>query len=299
MSLRNVALLAGTLVVSGCISKIATNAVADTLSGTTGGSFTQDNDLQFVGESLPFVLKLMESVHEATPQHQGMLDTLCSSYTQYAVVFIQWPAEQLRYDDYGAYEAGLVRSRKFLRRAQGYCAGALEVAHPGFAGQLIAHTDDALARATEDDIARLYWAGAAWLARISISKEDMEAIGELPFAAALLQRASALNPDWDHGSLHEMMVLVEPNLPMPGGLERAREHYEVAVELSQGTRASPHLSLAVSVSVSQQNRDEFVSLMNKALEVDADAYPENQLSNLYSQEQAQFYLDHLDDLFVE
>jgi len=39
--------------------------------------------------------------------------------------------------------------------------------------------------------------------------------------------------------------------------------------------------------------------MNKALEVDADAYPENQLSNLYSQEQAQFYLDHLDDLFVE
>lgn len=298
MRLRNVVLV-GALLLSGCISKIAINAVANTLSGSTGGSFTQDNDLQFVGESLPFVLKLMESVQESAPEHQGMLDTLCSSYTQYAVVYVQWPAEQLRYDDFDGYEAGMSRSRKFLRRAQAYCAGSLELLYPGFGEQLYFDTEAALAQTTVEDVPRLYWAGAVWLARISISKEDMEAIGELPFAAALLQRAMELDPEWEQGSLHEMMILLEPNLPMPGGLDRAREHYEVAVALSQGTTASPYLSLATSVSISNQNRDEFVELMNKALEVDVEAHPDNMLANLYAQEQALFYLDHLDDLFVE
>ena len=108
----------------------------------------------------------------------------------------------------------------------------------------------------------------------------------------------AIDPDWGDGSLHEMMILLEPASPMPGGLDRARKHYDRALELSGGTRAGTYTSLATAVSVSEQKRDEFVELMGKALEVDASADPENQLANLYAQEQARFYLDHLDDLFA-
>ena len=52
-----VALVALPVLLSGCsIKQIALNAVADELSGGTGGSFTQDEDLQFVGDALPFAL---------------------------------------------------------------------------------------------------------------------------------------------------------------------------------------------------------------------------------------------------
>jgi len=301
MSMRSAIgfLLVATLASTGCVKKMAVNALSNAMAGDTGGSFTQDDDLQFVGDAIPFALKLMESLHDANPEHVGLNETLCSGYTQYAMVYVSWPAEEVRYDDFDAYEAGTARTRKFLRRAEGYCMGGLDLLHPGFSDQIYADPDLALADFTVDDVPFLYWTGAAWLARISISKEDMEAIGELPLAAALLQRALALDEDWDNGSIHDLMILLEPSLPMPGGLERAREHYERAVELSGGTRASPYVSLGTSVSVTTQNREEFVSLMEKALEVDPAAHPEDQLANLYAQEQARFYLEHLDDLFIE
>jgi len=301
MSMRSAIgfLLAVTLASSGCVKKIAVNAVSNALSGDTGGSFTQDDDLQFVGDAIPFALKLMESLLDANPEHVGLHETLCSGYTQYAMVYVKWPADQVRYDDFDAYEYGMDRSRKFLRRSEGYCMGGIDLVHPGFSDAVFADPDAALADFTVEDVPLLYWGGAAWLARISISKEDMDAIGELPIAAALLQRALALDEDWDSGSIHDVMILLEPSLPMPAGIERAVAHYDRAVELAGGTRASPYVSLGTSVTVTTQDRQEFVSLMEKALEVDVSAHPEGQLANLYAQEQARFYLEHLDDLFIE
>jgi tetratricopeptide (TPR) repeat protein len=291
-------ILAALLLSGGCIQKLAINAIADTLSGTTGGAFTKDSDLQFVGEAIPFALKLMESVHAAAPTHGPLLDTLCSSFTQYAVVYVQWPAEQLKWEDYEAYREGNDRTRRFLDRALGYCMASFELERPGFLELVRTDRDAAFEGLDEGDVYHLYWTGAAWLARISISKEDPFAIGDLPVASALLGKAIELDEDWGGGSLHEMMVLLEPSSPMPGGLERARKHYERALELSGGSRAGTYVSLATSVSVAEQNREEFVELLQRALQVDASASPDGQLANLYAQEQAAFYLQHVDDLFA-
>lgn len=296
---RLLLLLAAVAPSGGCVKKLAINAMASALSGDTGGAFTQDDDLQLVGDAIPFALKLMESVHEQTPEHEPLLETLCSSYTQYSLVYVKWPAEQVRYDDFTAYEAGIVRTRKLLSRAEGYCMAAWDLKHPGFSTLIKTDPAKATAQAEVADVPLLYWTGATWLSRISISKEDMEAIGQLPLAAALVKRAIELDEDWDRGSLHDLMVLLEPSLPMPGGNERAREHFERALELADGTRASPYVSLATSVSVTQQDRAEFTSLMEKALAVDPLASKPDELANLYAQEQARFYLDHLDDLFFE
>ncbi|MEZ4321949.1 MAG: TRAP transporter TatT component family protein [Myxococcota bacterium] len=287
------------MLASGCIKKIAINSMADALSGSTGGTFTQDDDLQFVGEALPFALKTMEAINDSAPKHVGIKETLCSGMTQYAMVYVKWPADQVRYDDFGTYEAGIERTKKFLDRSETFCLSALDLKHEGFSDRVFTDTDAVLAEMEEDDVLLLYWTGATWLARISISKDDMEAIGQLPFAQALLERALELDEDWSKGSLHDMMILLEPNTPMPGGLDRAREHYTRALELSGGSLASPYVSLATSVSYSNQDKDEFVELMEKALEIDPAASPEDQLANLYAQAQARFYLDHLDDLFVE
>jgi tetratricopeptide (TPR) repeat protein len=156
-----------------------------------------------------------------------------------------------------------------------------------------------LAQVDEEDVSLLYWTGATWLARISKSKEDMESIGALPIAAAFIKRGLELDEDWGKGSLHDLAVMLEPSLPMPGGLERARKHYERALELADGTLASPYVSLATSVSVVDQNREEFVQMMELALAVDPHLSPDDQLANMYAQEQARYYLEHLDDLFVE
>jgi hypothetical protein len=59
------------------------------------------------------------------------------------------------------------------------------------------------------------------------------------------------------------------------------------------------VSLATSVSVTTQDRAEFERLLEQALEIDASKDPDSQLANLYAQEQARFYLSHVEDLFLE
>lgn len=292
-------LLLLTLALTGCVKKLAINAMADALSGTTGGAFTQDDDLELVGDALPFALKLMESVHEQAPRHEPLTLTLASGFTQYAVVYLLWPADQVKATDFDAYEHLQSRGRNLLRRARGYGLQGLELAHPGITTTLIEAPEAALSIAEIDDVPLLYWTGAAWLAGISVSKEDPAAIGELPVAAALIQRALALDESWDKGAIHEILIQLEPSLPMPGGKQRARDHFARAIELNGGTRASTYLALATSVCVPDQNRAEFEELLGKALAIDPLAIPAEQLATTYAQEQAHFLLDRADDLFVD
>ena len=44
--------------------------------------------------------------------------------------------------------------------------------------------------------------------------------------------------------------------------------------------------------------DEFVALMEQALAVDPDAYPDARLVNILTQKKARWYLDHLEEFFL-
>lgn len=293
------ALLTMAAPLGGCsVKKMAVNSLADALSGSTGGAMSADEDLEFIGEVVPFALKLMEILHDQAPEHVGLHQALASGFTQYGMVYVQFPAEQLKYEDFGAYQDGLERARKLFLRSNGYALGGLDLLHPGFSVTVMEDTEAALAGTTTDDIPLLYWAGASWLAAISNSRENPELIGQLPIAAALLHRCLELDPDWGNGAIHEVLISLEPSMPMPGGRERALEHYAKAVELSGGVKASPHLS-AASLYIKTQERERFVELLNLVLDVDLEASPNDQLANNYAQRRARFLLEHLDDLFLD
>ncbi len=288
------------LATSGCsVKKMAVNALADSLSSTTGGAIGSDEDPEFVGDAVPFALKLMEILADQAPDHVGVRQALASGFTQYAVVFIQFPADQAKYDDYDAYFAGNARAGKMFLRANGYAMEGIELGHPGFAEGIRADTAATLNDTTIEDVPLLYWLGASWLMAISNAREDPELIGELPLAAACLHRALELDPDWDRGAIHEALISLEPSLPMPGGVQRAEEHFAKAVELSGGLKASPYVSLATSICIKAQDRERFESLLGQALAVDLDASPNDRMANTYAQLKARFLLDHLDDLFLE
>ncbi|MBN1336456.1 MAG: hypothetical protein JXB39_10890 [Deltaproteobacteria bacterium] len=282
---------------AGCsVRRMAVNALADELSSSTGSAFSKDDDLVLVGDALPFALKLLETLLDAAPDHPGLHLALASGFTQYAVVMAQFPAERVKYDDFPSFRAGLERARRLLVRARGYGLEGLDLAHPGFSVRVLEDPEGAMADTSASDVALLYWTGAAWLSEISLSKELPEAIGQLPTAAGLLHRALALQEDWDRGAIHEALISLEPSLPEPGGNERARAHFARAVELSAGRRASPYVALATSVSVAEQDRAEFESLLEQALAV--EPVPEEALAHAYAVERATWLLDHVDDLFL-
>jgi len=288
------------LPLGGCsLRAIALNAVADELSGGTGGTFTQDEDLLFVGEALPFALKLMEGIGEGVPEHTGMDLTLASGFVQYGAVFVEWPAEQLRFDDYQGYQEGKKRAKGFYLRGNNYALDALDLLHPGFRSNIFADTKATLEAMEVDDVPFLFWAAAGWLLAASTDLEDPEMFGVLFVASDVMLKAYELDPTWNGGMIPSTLISLEPNIPGPDPRGRSRARYEEALGYVGESSAGVHVSLATAVALKEQDKAQFVELLNKALDVDLNAFPDNRLANDYAQQRAQFLLDHLDDLFLE
>ena len=51
--------------------------------------------------------------------------------------------------------------------------------------------------------------------------------------------------------------------------------------------------------MSEQNRREFLELLDKALAVDPDAAPQSRLHNLLTQRKARYLKERVDDLFFD
>jgi len=107
------------------IKKMAANTIASTLADT-GTTFTGDEDVQLVGDALPFALKLYESTLASTPNHQALLLATCSAFTQYAYAYIETAAEALPSSRRAEIQAARDRALRLYLRARGYCFRGLD-----------------------------------------------------------------------------------------------------------------------------------------------------------------------------
>ncbi len=297
---RHAAAAAIALLCAGCsVRGLAINALARSLA-SSGDVFASDEDPELIRQATPFALKTTEALLAEKPEHPGLLLTACKGFVQYAYAFVEVDAEVLRDRDYDASEAGLERALKLYLRGRDYCLRALEIESPGVRRRLEVEPESALAELDRERTALVFWSGAAWGAAISVGKDRPEITVDLPAVRALVGRALELDEAFHGGSAHEVMMALEA-LPetMGGSPARAREHFERAVELSAGGRASPFVGFAESVSVPAQDRREFVGLLERALAVDPDSRPSERLANLIAQKRARFLLGRVDRLFLE
>jgi predicted anti-sigma-YlaC factor YlaD len=293
--------LAFLTVFAGCsVRKFAVNKLGDSLANS-GTTFASDNDPDFVGQAVPFSLKLIEGLLAESPKHRGLLYAAASGFTQYSYVWVQEPADEVESADLEKSSALRVRARNLYLRACDYGLRGLEAKHANFTSALREHPSEALRRTTKADVPLLYWSAVSWAAAISISKDRPDIVAEQPQVEALIDRAYALDPDYNQGVIEQFLISYEPARQGAEGdfAARSRLHFERAVSLSNGQLASPFVSFAESVSVQKQNRKEFRTLLQQALAVNPDARPEWRLSNLIMQRRARWLLTREDELFLD
>jgi predicted anti-sigma-YlaC factor YlaD len=292
-----VCLLAGG---AGCsLKKFAVNQVGNALAGG-GTTFSSDEDPELVRAAVPFSLKLMESLLAESPRHRGLLFATASGFTQYAYAFVQMDADELENRDLAAAMAMRERARKLYLRARDYGLRGLETRHRGFREALGRDCRAAVAVARTRDVPLLYWTAASWGAAISLSKDDPGRVAEVPQMEALLDRALALDPDWDAGAIHSFLITYEMARQGATGdpAERSRRHFERALALSEGRLAGPLVSFAEAVCVQKQDWKQFDALLAQALAIDANASPEHRLVNLVMQRRARWLVGRREDLFL-
>lgn len=282
----------------GCslISNKATKMVADTLSAG-GDTFTSDNDPELVRDAVPFALKTYESLLESLPKYVPLLRATCSGFTSYAYGYLATDADQLRPTDSAAARAIDQRAFNMYMRAHGYCQRALEERFKGVGEQLLMNPDTALTKAKKDDVELLYWSAASWGLAMALNPDTLAI--DFPAVRALAERGLALDETWYNGALHELMITLDSQALLGGSEEAARRHFERAVEIQHGNSPGPYISLAMGVSVANQDREEFERLMNTALAIDPETEPSVRLTTLLLQRRAQALLDQVDFLFLK
>jgi predicted anti-sigma-YlaC factor YlaD len=294
-------LLAMSPLLNGCFIKdVAVNSMADSLADS-GDTFSADNDPDLIRASVPFSLKLMESILAATPHHVGLLTALCKGFTEYGYAFVQSDSEYAADADYEKSRALKLRAKKLYVRARDYGLRGLDVRYNHFTDLIFKDPKAAVAKAGKQDVDLLYWTGVSWLAAISVGKDDPDLVSDVPQAEALIYRAYELEPDYDDGSLHDFLITYEGSRPvlMGGSLKKAKEHFDAALKLNHGLSASTYVNYAEAVDEQEQNREEFEEMLHKALDIDVDKKPSWRLVNLIMQERAKWLLSRVDALFVK
>ncbi|HEX9579996.1 MAG TPA: TRAP transporter TatT component family protein [Gemmatimonadales bacterium] len=293
--------LAAALLFAGCsIKKMAVNKIGDSMAAS-GTTFASDEDVELIGDAVPFSLKLMESLLEVNPRHRGLLFATASGFTQYAYAYVQQEADRLESEDLTRANAARDRARRMYLRARGYGIRGLETRHRSFGDSLRANPRSAVQVAAVRDVPLLYWTAAAWGAAISLAKDNPDLVADQPQVEALIDRALELDEAFDAGAIHSFLISYEPSRQGAAGDPgaRSRAHFDRAVALTNGQMAGPFVSLAEAVSVPAQDRKEFASLLQRALAIDPDARTEWRLANLIMQRRARWLLSRADELFLD
>src|SRR6476660_3420098 len=213
---------------SGCalVKRKAVGMVASTLA-SSGDVFTRDDDLELVGDAIPFGLKLYESLLDSAPKNKDLLIATCSNFTQYGVAYLETEAAVLGEAQHHDEVAHLnQRALKLYLRATGYCLRAMEVRVPGIGQKLLTDPAPALAKAEKKDVPLLYWMAASWGSAIGLGVDRPDIVIDMPAVRALAERALALDESWSKGAIHEMFVSLD-GLPeaLGGSAARSREHF--------------------------------------------------------------------------
>ncbi len=285
---------------SGCsVKRMAVNTVGNALAGS-GTTFASDDDPELIKAAVPFSLKLMESLLNENPRHEGLLLATARGFTQYGYAFVQEDADEMEDKDLAAAEEMRGRARRLYLRAHNYGLRGLEIRHKGFAKALRANPKAAVSVTAAKDVPLLYWTALSWAAAISLSKDNPDLIAELPMVEAMMDRALTLDESFDHGGIHAYLITYEMSRPGGSGepAARSRQHFERALALSGGQDAGPMVSFAEAVCVQKQNLKEFESVLHLALAINPDLKPEWRLANLVMQRRAKWLLSRTEQLFL-
>jgi len=289
------------------LKTVALRTLADTVA-EPGGVYSRDDDPELVRDALPVMLKIMEQLGDGLPDHKGIHLALVRSFTSFGAAFVEEDADHMQEQSVEKARPLYARARRLFRRAWGYGEKGLDLAVPGLGAAFDLHSkaDKAerarlLALVKKEDVGMLYWCGAALGSLVSVSKDDMQVVGELPKVEQLMTRALALDETFDEGAIHEFFITYDGarSAAQGGGPARARQHFERARALSKNKKVGPLVALAEAVTIDTQDKKTFVSLLEEALAFDVDSDLEHRLVNMLAQRRARWLLARTSDLFAD
>ena len=258
-------------------------------------------DYDLAGEAVPATIVQFEGILRIVPDNEAILSQLTRVYAAYAYGWIEADVEELEFE--GQYdEADELRDRARIMylRAMDLARQWIRVRNPGIDDALKGNIDELEAwlkanfkRKSQAD--KLFWAGYTWGAYINAAKDDMEAVADLPYAKAFVQRSIELNPGYYHAAGYTFLGVAEAS-QLAANLEQSKAWFDEALRTTDRRALLTLVNMARYYAVKTQDRELFDQLLSEVLDA-GDVLPTARLSNRIARVRAQLYLDNADQLF--
>lgn len=276
---------------SGCASTIAKMSVDGMrpILEDMHAATNRNSDIDLVRAAMPAMLIQMDGFIRVSPENRYLLTSAAEANLGYAFLFVEdidKPRAKLLYIKARDYALRNLSSNKTFKQA-------LEQDD-------IQVFTDALKTIHKRDIAPLYFATNAWLSWINLAHADnSEVLNDLPKVEAMMDRVLELDDTFYHGGIHALMGSNFVSRPeMFGGQpEQAKIHFNEAFEISESKYLLWYFLYAKYYAVSIDDKELFVTTLNKVLSAPDDILPEEAFPNGAVKLKAKELLGHTDDYF--
>ncbi|KPJ79060.1 MAG: hypothetical protein AMJ54_00585 [Deltaproteobacteria bacterium SG8_13] len=257
----------------------------DEMAGSITRAIEDSDDLETVKNGMPAYLLMVEGLAQDHPGDASLQKAAATLNGAYAGLFVEDPQ----------------RKRHMAQKALDYGFRAVCVRRPHICevrGERFNEFAPALLVTDRADVPYLYALGTAWAGWIQAGSNDMNAIAQLPYVEAVINRVAELDETHDDGGVHVYLGVLATLLPpsMGGKPEVAREHFERAVALSNGENFMAKVIFAERYARLVFDRELHDRLLHEVLESDPHI-PGRTLSNTYAQQRARELLASGEDYF--
>jgi hypothetical protein len=271
----------------GCISSqkiVAEKAPA--LFRDVALSANRQSDVVLVRQGIPSYLMLIDGMLQSYPENRDLLLAGAQAYAAYGSVLDEDEQDRAAY---------------LSDRAKQYALKALEMTPPfkDALGKPLEVFQERLKQTDKKQVSTLFWVGNIWAGWIASSNEGAAAMADLPWVEALMERALELDPGIYYGGPHLFKAILLSARPeqFGGNLKKAQEHFQKALEYSQGKFLMTDVYYAEYYARQTLNRELFVSTLKRVLETSARVEPDLTLANTLAQRKAKKLLAQVDEFF--
>jgi hypothetical protein len=278
-----VTLLAIFFAVGGCAGLVS--SAMDDMAGSVTRAIEDSDDLETVKSGMPAYLLMVEGLAQDNPRNASLQKTAATLNGAYAGLFVEDPG----------------RKRQMAQKALDYGFRAVCVRRPRIC-EVRAERFNAFLPVLQDtdkkDLPYLYALATAWAGWLQANSSDMNALVQLPFVEAVIDRVAELDETYDDGGVHIYLGVLATLLPpsLGGKPEEARQHFERAVALSNGQNLMAQVIFAERYARMVFDRDLHDRLLEEVLGADPHK-PGRTLSNTFAQQRARELLASGEDYF--
>ncbi|MCU7835630.1 MAG: TRAP transporter TatT component family protein [gamma proteobacterium symbiont of Taylorina sp.] len=259
----------------------ATKNLAENLSQTILNS----DDLKTVKDGTPAYLLLIDSFLIDSPDNIQLLQSSAKLYSAYAGVFVADPQ----------------RAARMSSRSLSYAEQALCLSNKTFCQLRKLKFNDfsqIVQKIDKENINDWFIFASAWAGWVKANSGNVSAIAQLSKVRLIMEQMIKVDDTLENGSVHLYLGVLKTLIPpaLGGKPEQARQHFERAIELSQGNNLMVKVLFAQKYSRLIFDQSMHDRLLNEVLQ--ADPYQHNLvLMNVLAQQKAAELLESSNDYF--